>query len=172
MRMLQSIGGLVVAAAAMATVLMGDLLYDATAAAQELAHSEKPLPSVSDIAAMLGQPLASVFTKYGAPNDVFVTGAGTKTPGVIADFGKFGFEVRDKKVVECEFWLGFPGSVMGAKIGDMADDIVKEMGKPAEDITNADGTELMVWHSSDKKTKISIAYNKKHKSTGLMLEPE
>jgi hypothetical protein len=146
------------------------LITVANAAAQELAHGEKPLPTVDDIAAMLGQSLANVFAKYGAPADVFVTGADTKTPSVIADFSKFGFEIRDKKVIECEFWLGWPGPVMGAKIGDVADDIVKEMGQPAEDIKNADGTELMEWHNSDKKIKISIAFNKKHKSTGLMLE--
>jgi hypothetical protein len=143
-----------------------------SASAQELMQGEKPMPAVKDVADVLGQPLASVFTKFGAPSDVFVTGAKSKNPGVVVDYGKFGFEIHDKKVTECDFWSDWTTPVMGAKIGDMADDIVKEMGQPAEDIKNADGTEVMVWHGSDKKTKISIAYNKKRKSTGLMLEPE
>ncbi|HTQ39479.1 MAG TPA: hypothetical protein VMJ32_10645 [Pirellulales bacterium] len=160
----QSVGGLIVLTAAMLFARLGS--------AQELVQGQKPLPSVDDVAAMLKQPLASVFAKFGAPVDVFVTGAKSKDPGVIADYGKFGFEIHDKKVTNCNFWAEWPGVVFGAKIGDGPDDMVKAMGKPAEDIKNADGTEMMTWHASDKKFNISVTFTKKHISDGVIIEPE
>jgi hypothetical protein len=158
--------GATVASAAIALSVLA-----ATAAfAQNLTLGSKPLPSAKDVADMLEQPQAKVFEKFGAPSDLTVKGPKSKSPGVYVDYNKFAFVIVDKVVTECQFGSDWPGPVFGATVRDNSEAIVKAMGKPNEDIKNANGTEMMVWNRKDNKSKISITFDKEHKSDGLFLE--
>jgi hypothetical protein len=119
---------------------------------------------------MLQQPLAKVFEKFGAPSNLTVENPKSKSPCVYMDYNRFAFVIVNNAVTECQFEAPWPAPVFGATLGDNSDAIVKAMGKPNTDIKNANGTEMMVWNRSDNKTKISIMFNKDHKSDGLFLE--
>jgi hypothetical protein len=148
----------------------GIVLIGAIAAGQDLTLGAKPLPGTKDVAEIMGQSLEKMFAKFGVPCDVSVDEPKSKSPGVNVSYNKFAFVVRKKIVTECEFGSDWPGPVFGATIGDSADDIVKEMGTPNEDIKNANGTEMMVWNTKDAKSKVSITFNKQHKSDALFLD--
>ncbi len=138
--------------------------------AEEISLGEKPLPKPDDVVNMFGQSLATIFEKFGAPNDLTVEDPKSKSPGVNFDYGKFGFVVHDKKVTMCFFWGAWKEPVLGVKIGSTADEIVKALGKPNLDITNANGTSMMTWNRADGKSKVSITFDKNHTSDGLYLE--
>jgi hypothetical protein len=142
-----------------------------SAQAQELLHGPKPTPDFKDVAAMIGQPVTQMFSKFGAPLGLSIVGAKTKSPALYIDYGYFEFKISESKVAECSLG-GWPGPVMGVKVGSKADDIVKTMGKPREDVKNADGTEEMFWDSSDNKYQISITYDKNQVSNGFFLSPK
>lgn len=150
-------------------IAIGVALWTATAAAQSLTLGDRPQPTEKEVVEMLGQPLAKIFAKFGAPTDVLVDSPKSKSPAVLIDYGLYSFVVLNKTVTECDFWPDWPGTAQGVKIGSMVDDVVKQLGKANVDVKNANGTRMMVWNRKDD-TKLNVTFDKDGKSDGLMLQ--
>jgi hypothetical protein len=127
-------------------------------------------PREKEIVDLVGGPMSQVFAKVGFPDTVEVSGAKSKTPKVRLQYGtNFAFEVREKKVVACNFLATWKGPLLGFKMWDTTDDIEKKLGKPSQKITLKDGGGAIYW-DLDSHRELTVIFDSDHKCTRVDVE--
>jgi len=84
-----------------------------------------------DLFELMGARLYKVFETFGAPRDIFCSSDGRGE--AILDYGIFGLQIANKMVDIVYFWETYPDEVMGVKIGNSVDIVVKALGKPSQE---------------------------------------
>lgn len=87
-----------------------------------------------------GYDLATLFAKFGQPSDLVpARGEKVEMDRVLCDYETFMFSFRDQKIQGAFFREGWKGSILGIKIGDTREAVVKVLGTAPEIFKNKDG---------------------------------
>jgi hypothetical protein len=130
-------------------------------------------PALTDrkVFELVGKDFGAVFARFGTPDDLAAISGPSGTQEVVVDYTTFGFNVQNKKVRICQFWLGWPGTVDGIKLGTPIDDLVKQLGKPLYVEKDASGAERQFWELKDVKLLIYFDVDKNRKASRAVVKP-
>jgi hypothetical protein len=120
-------------------------------------------PSDKEIINVVGDRMSKVFPKFGYPEDMFASDASSDTPAVFLDYGSYGFKIRKKVVYCCMFFTDWKGTILGAKMGDSLDDVVKKLGKPKTSDKDDDGLAYMLWSFKEWDGTLEVDFDKDNK---------
>ncbi len=107
--------------------------------------------------------MSKVFAKFGYSQDVFATTSESNKPAVFLDFGSYGLEVYNKAVDCCMFFSDWKGAVLGIKMGDTQDAVVKTLGKPDSSDKGTDGLLYMTWPIKQWDGTFEVDFDKDNK---------
>jgi hypothetical protein len=143
-----------------ATKSVAAMLAFAAAAvlADETKNPGPSRPSSSAIIDLDGCRLPSVFARCGYPTDAFAATDTKKHPTVCLDYGNYLIEVRDKNVIGCYFFGDYDAPVLGCKLGDSPEEVIKKLGKPRLQIENEGGKQAMFWDFKDHDRRLQIGF--------------
>ena len=115
------------------------LLATSAKAADQAAPARTP-PADIAIIKSCGCDLATMIARFGDPSDV-VPRRGDKEDldSVLCDYDTFMFSFRDQKIRGAFFRKTWKGLIMGIKIGDTREAVVKVLGTPPDIYKNDDG---------------------------------
>ncbi len=81
------------------------------------------------------------------------------------------FEVRGKCVIGGYIFPPFSGEVLGCKLGDTPEDVLKKLGPPRSEGKPADGKQTMIWDFKDRDQTLTIKFeNNKFESLLVALK--
>jgi hypothetical protein len=112
----------------------------ANAAAQDATAPKKD--KISDIVVinLCGNHLTKMFLQCGTPlNVVPIRGDTEDDDEVICDYGSYMFRVRNKMIRHGFFLKDWPGPILGVKMGDSREEVLKILGKPSMTFKNKEG---------------------------------
>ncbi len=122
---------------------------------------------------MCGERLVKLFRRFGTPEDLYPNrGDDTTKDSVTLDYGNFGFRVRNKSVIICYFWSGFPSAVRGIKIGDTRDSAVKTLGSTYQTYNNTDGVQDYGWDLKDDDATLWACFGTDNTIKSIQIEPK
>jgi hypothetical protein len=130
----------------------------ATAIAEETSTSDQQTPTSEGIMDLDGCRMARIFARFGYPSNVFAATDSKKNPTVCLDYDGYMFEIRQKNVIACYFFSPWDSEVLGCKLGDSPDEVLKKLGKPRVRITNKDGSEAMLWNCKDHDQELQVGF--------------
>ncbi len=133
------------------------LILAGAAAADELSSGLSP-PTGAEIIDLNGCRVARVFAKCGYPTGVFPSTDGKKRPTVCLEYDGYMFETRQKGVVGCYVYAPYAGEVLGCKIGDTPEDVIKKLGRPRLEGKVKDGKQTMLWDFKDQDQDLQINF--------------
>jgi len=108
--------------------------------AEDQAAPGKNTPTDMAIIKSCGSDLATMFAKFGQPSDVVpARGDTVEMDRVLCDYDTFMFSFRDQKIRGAFFRNGWTGSIMGIKIGNTREAVVKVLGAAPETYKDKDG---------------------------------
>lgn len=131
------------------------------AAAEESQYSSRPSPTGAEIIDVDGCRLARVFGKCGYPASIFPSTDRKKNPTVCLEYDGYMFEIRQKGVIGCYVYAPFAGEVLGCKVGDSTDEVLKKLGRPRLEGKEKDGKQTMIWDFKDQDQDLQISFQDK-----------
>ena len=147
--------------------LAAALLLTGVTASHGQAPAARKVPSDADIIKMCGARLATVFARFGTPDDVTVSrGSNTDLDKVSLDYGSYAIQVRGKTVRTCLFFSSYASPIKGVKIGDTRAQVEKVLGtehkieKSSIDVDDygyaLKDLDAMFWTDFDKEGKVRM----------------
>ena len=146
--------------------LVAALLFVGATASHGQAPAKRPA-SDAEIIKICGARLATVFVRFGEPDDVTVSrGNNTELDKVSLDYGSYAIQVRQKTVRTCLFYSTWAGPIRGVKIGDTRQQVEKVLGmdhkieKSSLDVEDygyaLKDLDAMFWTDFDKEGKVRM----------------
>lgn len=146
-------------------------ILSTTAWGEDAKPAGKAPPSDQEVAGAVGVRLAKVFVKFGVPNNIYPTNATSDDPKVCLDYDAFGFLVSKKTVQSCMFCPSWTGDACGVKLGDLAETVIKKLGKPDNVNNEDDGKQRLYWDYkvNDEVMRLQVNCDKNQKCTRVSL---
>lgn len=152
------------------TMLRLSLVAVLLCAGATASHGQAPVkrtPADAEIIKICGARLATVFARFGVPENVTVSrGSNADLDKVSLDYGSYAVQVRDKTVRTCLFFSSWTGPVRGVRIGDTRQQVEKVLGtdhkveKSSIDVEDygyaLKDLDAMFWTDFDKEGKVRM----------------
>lgn len=122
-----------------------------------------------DLFDFMGARLYKVFESFGAPRDIFCSSDGRGE--AILDYGIFGLQISNKMVDIVYFWETYPDEVMGVKIGNSTDIVIKALGKPTQEKkSTSEGEPIYLYYFTKIDKVLAIFFDTQLKVKRMQIE--
>lgn len=137
------------------------MIVSLLALADETQTASRPSPTGAEIISLDGCRLARVFAACGYPKSIFPSTDSKKNPTVCLEYNGYMFETRQKTVNGCYVFAPYSGDVLGCKVGDTTDEVLKKLGRPRLEGKEKDGKQTMLWDFKDQDQDLQINFENK-----------